>query len=116
MELKSLLETFLGLQFCSKRCLLSLLEKLNFAASVVITGRTFMRCLWDAALTIPELHYISTEARPDMPSLFAPLAVPVSQLERPLLFLQPLWCPAPQMHLYTDAAGSIRHGAFFDGL
>ena len=30
-------------------------------------------------------------------------------------FLQPGWSPAPHMHLFTDASGTLRYGAYFGG-
>ena len=36
---------------------ISALGKLNFAASVVAAGRTFMRHLWDCASSMPELYH-----------------------------------------------------------
>ena len=53
VELRDLLVMFSGLPSCTKRDLLSLLGKLNVAASVVVASRTFMRHLWDAPLPYP---------------------------------------------------------------
>ena len=68
-ELRDLLVIFSGLPSCTQRDLLSLLGKLNFATSVVVAGRTFMRRLWDATLAVPELHYritLSQSCRADL--------------------------------------------------
>lgn len=113
-DIGSLLRSFLGLHTCTKRELLSLLGKLNFAASVVHAGRPFMRRLWDAALTVPELHHhlcLNSTCRADL-TWWRYL---LDRWNGRSFFLHQEWIPAPHMQLYTDAAGSAGYGAFYDG-
>ena len=113
-ELRDLLVMFSGLPSCTKRDLLSLLGKLNFAASVVVAGRTFMRRLWDATLAVPELHHritLSESCRADL----AWWRYLLDTWNGRSFFLQPGWSPAPHMHLFTDASGTLGYGAFLDG-
>ena len=113
-ELRDLLVMFSGLPSCTKRDLLSLLGKLNFAASVVAAGRTFMSRLWDATLAVPKLHYritLSQSCRDDL----AWWRYLLDTWNGQSFFLQPGWSPAPHMHLFTDASGTLGYGAFFDG-
>ena len=101
---------FSGLPSCTKRDLLSLLGKLNFAASVVVAGRTFMRRLWDA--TLPELHYRITLTQSCRADLAGWRYLQDTWNGRSFLF-QPGWSPAPRMHLFTDASGTLGYGAYF---
>ena len=102
---------FSGLPSCTKRDLLSLLGKLNFAASVVVAGHTFMRRWWDATLAVPEQHNCITLRQ----SCHADLAwwrYPLDTWNGRSFFLQPGWSHAPHMHLFPHASGTLGHGAF----
>ena len=114
MELRELLTTFSGLTSCSKRDLLSLLGKLNFAASVVTAGRTFMRRLWDATLSVPELYH-RVSLGPTCQADLTWWRYLLDHWNGRSFFLDPRWRTATDMHLYTDAAGSIGYGAFYNG-
>ena len=110
-ELRDLLVMFSGLPLRTKRDLLSLLGKLNFATSVVMAGRTFMRRLWDATLAVPELHYritLSQSCRADL----VWWRYLLDTWNGRSFFLQPGWSPAPHMHLFTDASGTLGYGTF----
>ena len=77
-------------------------------------GRTFMRRLWDATLAVPELHYritLSESCRADL----AWWRYLLDTWNGRSFFLQPGWSPAPHMHLFTDASGTLGYGAFLDG-
>ena len=92
----------------------TVLGKLNFATSVVVAGRTFMHCLWDATLAVPELHYritLSQSCRADL----AWWCYLLDTWNGRSFFLQPGWSPAPHMHLFTDASGTLGYGAYFGG-
>ena len=56
-ELRSLLHLFTTRRTCTKSDLLSLLGKLNIAASVVVSACTFMRRLWDCVASVHELYH-----------------------------------------------------------
>ena len=97
---------------CTQKELLSLLDKLNFAARVVPPGWTFKRRLFDRAYSVRAAHHlvdISADCRRD------------SQWWRWLLtnwngcsfFFQGQWTAAPDLHLFTDAARSHGFGAVY---
>ena len=113
-ELRDLLGMFSGLPSCTKRDLFSLLGKLNFAASVVVAGRTFMRRLWDATLAVPELHYRMTLSQSRRADLVWWRYL-LDTWNGRSFFLQPGWSPAPHMHLFTDASGTLGYGTYFGG-
>ena len=86
----------------------------NFATKVVPAGRIFLRRLIDASTTVARLgHRISLtrDTRADLAwwQEFLPTWPGVA------LFLDGPWVPAPTLHLYTDAAGAIGYGAYFQG-
>ena len=69
VELKALLDEWLGLKSCSKRKLLKLIGKLAFAARVVRSGRAFLGRLIGLAKRAKALHHVvrlSAQARSDI--------------------------------------------------
>ena len=97
-----------------KRELLSLIGKLSFATKVVPAGRIFLRRLIEAATKAKQLHHhvqITRDARNDIAwwKWFLPVWQGVS------LFIHQRWTEASTLQLYTDAAGAIGYGAFFQG-
>ena len=112
-ELRHLLCMFTSRSSCTKRDLLSLLGKPNFAASVVVAGRTFMRCLWHCASSVPELyHHVKLTAPGEADLQWWKYLL--SQWNGRSFFLHQHLSPASSLHLYTDAAGSIGYGAFLN--
>ena len=101
---------------CTKRKLASVLGKLLFAAQAVVSGRTFLRRLYDLDK--------ATRLKPPYAMLCLPEGV-VHDLEwwqncltdwnGRSFFLLDNWTPAPDLHLQTDASGSIGWGAYFNG-
>ena len=113
-ELRSLLHLFTTRHSCTKRDLLSLLGKLNFAASVVVSARTFMRRLWDCAASAHELYHhvkLSGPCKADLQWWKYLL----SNWNGRSFFLHPRLSSAASLHLYTDAAGSVGYGAYLNG-
>ena len=113
-ELQQLAEAWRQRRKCTKRQLLRLIGKLSFATKVVPAGRIFLRRLIDASTTVARLgHRISLtrDTRADLAwwQEFLPTWPGVA------LFLEGPWVPAPTLHLYTDAAGAIGYGAYFQG-
>ena len=113
-ELRSLLDAFTACSSCTKRDLLSLLGKLNFAASVVAAGRTFMRRLWDCASSVPELYHRVQLAAPCKADLQWWKYL-LARWNGRSFFLHRHLSLAPSLHLYTDAAGSVGYGAYYNG-
>ena len=99
---------------CRKRELLSLIGSLSFTAKVVPPGRTFLRRLIYLSTTAPHLItrlHLTPEAQGDiawwqsfLPSWNGRLLIPDHR-----------WTRSPDFQLFTDAAGSIGFGAFFQG-
>ena len=89
------------------------LGTLQFACRVISPGRPFMQRIINLTRGVSETQKIirlNQEFRKDilMWKLF------LSQWNGVSLFLPPFTESSPQIHLYTDAAGSIGYGAFFN--
>ncbi len=99
---------------CTKRQLLSLVDKLAFACKVIPAGRIFLRWLLDLAhshSTMDSLIHISDEALQDVLwwKKFA------SSWNGVAFFLDPTWTPASELQLYTDASGTLGFGGYWNG-
>jgi len=99
---------------CTKRSLLSLIGKLSFATKVVPAWRIFLRRLIDASMRAKHLEHHITLTLSDRLDIewwlvFLPTWSGVS------LFLDPYWSQVPELHLFTDTAGSMGFGAYFRG-
>ena len=110
-----LLSAWVSKHTCTLRDLQSLIGTLQFACRVISPGRPFMQRIINLTRGIRRPGHIislSPEFRKDilMWQLFLDNWNGVS------LFLPPFTEPSPQIHLFTDAAGSIGYGAFFDNL
>ena len=93
---------------------LSLIGRLSFAAKIIPSGRTFLRRLIDASMSVRKLsHHITlnTEARADLDWWlnFLPLWNGKYKILNPSIAL------APDMQLYTDASGTLGLGIYFKG-
>ena len=98
---------------CHLRDLQSLIGTLQFACRVISPGRPFMQRIINLTRGVSETQKIirlNQEFRKDilMWKLF------LSHWNGVSLFLPPFTESSPQIHLYTDAAGSIGYGAFFN--
>ena len=97
---------------CSLRDLQSLIGTLQFACKVILPGHAFLQYIINLTWGVPETRQfirLNHEFRLDvlMWQLFLNSRNGVS------LFLPRFTEPSPQIHLYTDAAGSVGYGAFF---
>ena len=97
----------------SLRELQSLIGTLQFACRVISPGRPFMQCIINLTRGVPESKQIirlSQEFRKDilMWQMF------LNHWNGVSLFLPPYTESSPQIHLYTNAAGSIGYGFFFN--
>ena len=101
---------------CTKKVTLrelqSLIGLLNFACSVVLPGRAFLRRLIDLTIGIfrPQ-HFIklSQSVKSDMRTWLAFL----SNFNGSSFFLNHNWITNPSLQLYTDASGSFGYGTIF---
>lgn len=110
---RTLLYTWSSKRACVLRDLQYLIGSLQFACKVISPGRPFMQCIINLTHNVSkpgQLIYLNREFRKDvvMWQLFLDHWNGVS------LFLPPFTEQSPDIHLYTDAAGSIGFGAFFD--
>ena len=113
-DLKTAIASWLPRRECSKQELLSLIGTLSFAAKVVPAGRTFLRRAIDLSATVPRLRdtiTLNDGFHLDM-QWWAKFVTPWSGRS---FFLLPHWTPAPDIHLFTDSAGDIGYGAFYQG-
>ena len=111
-ELSALLAMTVPRRKCTQKELLSLLGMLSFAARLVPLGRTFMRRLFDRAYSVRAPHHhvdLSAACRRDLQWWQWLL----STWNGCSFFLQAQWTPAPDLHLYTDAARSHGYGAVY---
>ena len=97
-----------------KRELLSLIGKLSFTARAIPAGRLFLRRLISLSTTVPQLHHhlrLTSAARADIEWWcgFLPTWNGTAK------FVDPVATPAPDFELFTDAAGTLGCGAFFQG-
>ena len=113
-EIRHQLTTWGKRRKCTKRELLALIGKLSFAIKVVPAGRTFLRRLIDLSMTVHRMHHhitLTSLARKDIEwwQHFLPAWPGVA------LFLEPGWARAIDLNLFTDAAGAIGFGGYFQG-
>ncbi len=99
---------------CTKRQLLSLIGKLAFACKVIPAGRIFLRRLLDTAHSVEGLEEqvaITKETVLDVRwwLRFA------SDWNGVAFFIEPSWTPAHEFNLFTDAAGHLGYGAYWNG-
>ena len=96
---------------CTKRELLSLIGKLSFVARAVPAGRLFLRRLITLSTTVPQLHHhirLMTMPRPTSSGVEPSYHCGMVQLPSVATI-------APDFSLYTDAAGTLGCGTFFQG-
>lgn len=115
-ELKSLIGDLVSrrVRKITLRQLQSLIGKLAFACRAVVPGRAFCRRLIDATIGVKCAHHrIRVSA-----SMIADLQVWLSFLDHfngLSIILDKDWCDNQDLDLYTDAAGSLGFGAYFQG-
>eukprot|EP00794_Sanderia_malayensis_P011472 gene11472-12668_t len=99
---------------CTQRELLSLMDKLSFAAKIFPSGRTFLRRLIDLSNTVKRLpHHISinTEAQQNI----AWWAEYLPAWNGKYKILDPHITYASSMQIFTDASGQLGFDIFCDG-
>ena len=113
-RLRSMITKFIGQSFCTQRQLFQLLGHLNFAARVIVPGRTFMSRLFRAAYKVKQLHhkvFLDDSCKDDL-KMWAHFLEHWNGIS---LFLDESETPATDMELFTDASGTIGFGGFFQG-
>ncbi|XP_033744320.1 uncharacterized protein LOC117330207 [Pecten maximus] len=98
----------------TKRELLSLLGHMNFASRVIIQGRSFISYLLNLAASVKQLHHHVQLTGACQQDLFMWYTF-TDQWNGNSVFLQETTTLAHDINLYTDAAGGIGFGAFYDG-
>ena len=91
---------------CTKRELLSLIGRLSFAAKIIPSGRTFLRRLIDASMSVQRLNHhikLNTEAKADLDWWLNLLPLWNGKYK----ILNPDIALAPDMQLFTDASGTL---------
>ena len=114
VRLRNMIADFAGKSSCTQRHLLQLLGHLNFAASVVVPGRTFMSRLYQVAFKVKILHhkvFLDDNCKEDL----AMWAHFLEEWNGISLFLDKSETLASDMDLFTDASGTIGFGGFFQG-
>ena len=113
-RLRIMIEKFVGQSSCTQRQLFQLLGHLNFAARVIVPGRTFMSRLFRAAYKVKQLHhkvFLDESCKEDL-KMWAHFLEHWNGIS---LFLDESETLAADMDLFTDASGTIGFGGFFQG-
>ena len=108
----SLLSDFLTRRKVTLKEIQSLMGMLNFACSVVVPGRAFLRRLIDLNVGIHSPYHfvrLNREVKADLKLWQSFLA----GFNGRSFFLDDVWDGSDKLELYTDAAGSLGFGAVF---
>ena len=108
----SLIASFLTRKKLTLKEIQSLTGMLNFACSVVVPGRAFLRRLIDLTVGVHSpYHYvrISREVKADL-KLWQSF---LTGFNGRSFFLEDFWDSSDKLELFTDAAGSLGFGAIF---
>lgn len=107
-----LLTEFRNKTSCKLRELQSLLGYLNFCCSVVISGRAFLRRLYNLTVGVEQSYYfirLTGEAKRDLMTWHEF----VQHFNGKAMFLSDRFLSNSALHLYTDAAKSLGFGAIY---
>ena len=112
VKCRDLISAFLKRRKVTLREIQSLTGLLNFACSVVIPGRAFLRRLIDLTIGISNPSFqvrLSREVKADL-SVWQNF---LNNFNGRSVFLSDQWFNSHQLKLYTDASGAIGYGAIF---
>ena len=112
VKCRDLISAFLKRRKVSLKEIQSLTGLLNFACTVVVPGRAFLRRLIDLTIGITRPHYLiklSKEVKEDLLVWQHFL----SGFNGHSFFLSEEWCNSHQLKLYTNASGAYGFGAIF---
>ena len=108
----ALLLDFLHRKKATLREVQSLTGLLNFACSVIVPGRAFLRRLIDQTVGIQSPHHLirlSKDVKEDLKVWQSFL----SNFNGRRFFLEETWYSSSKLDLYTDASGALGFGAIF---
>ena len=108
----ALLLDFLHRKKATLREVQSLTGLLNFACSVIVPGRAFLRRLIDQTVGIQSPHHLirlSKDVKEDLKVWQSFL----SNFNGRCFFLEETWYSSSKLDLYTDASGALGFGAIF---
>ena len=111
---KALLEDFQRQQKVTLRVLQSLIGILNFACTVIVPGRAFLRRIIDMTVGVQKAHHhirLTRQAKLDLQVWQEFLLL----FNGRSFFLDDNFLTGDHLHLYTDASGSIGFGALYGG-
>ena len=111
----SFIGTFLSRRSIRKRELLQLLGHFNFAARVIIAGRSFVTYLINLSTKVNNLNYyvsLSPECREDLKMWH----IFLKQWNRVSFFYDTLTTSSDDLVLFTDAASTLGFGVYFQGI
>ncbi|KAL9951074.1 hypothetical protein ACROYT_G043670 [Oculina patagonica] len=112
LKCTQLISQFLHRMKVTLQELQSLIGLLNFACSVILPGRAFLRRLIDLTTGIRAAYHrirLSGQAKDDLRVWLSFL----SSFNGRSFFLDEIWHGSDKLNLFTDAAGSIGFGAVF---
>ena len=112
VKCRALISVFLTRKKVTLKEIQSLTGLLNFACSVVVPGRAFLRRLIDLTIGVRAPHFrirLSREVKADLRVWQTFL----SSFNGRSFFLSDAWCTSNQVELYTDASGAHGFGAIF---
>ena len=114
LEIKEKIKTVMHMNKVSLQQLQSLIGSLNFACRAVAPGRAFLRRLIGATIALKKSHHITRVTA----SMKADLSMWLTFLRDHngvSVFRDQFWTSNHDMELFTDAAGSIGLGIYFQG-
>ena len=110
---RALIREFLNQKSVTLRSLQSLIGVLNFACSVIVPGRTFLRRLIDLTIGVKQPYHhikIKSEVKLDLTTWLEFL----DNHNGISMFIDECWASSDKLRLYTDASGSIGYGGFLN--
>ena len=109
---KTLVSTFLRRKKVTLREIQSLIGLLNFACSVVVPGRAFLRRLIDLTRGVKSPHHFIRLNKSSKADLVLWQSF-LDDFNGRSFFLNDAWHDSLSLNLYTDAAGSLGSGGIF---
>ena len=109
---KTLVSTFLRRKKVTLREIQSLVGLLNFACSVVVPGRAFLRRLIDLTRGVKSPHHFIRLNKSSKADLVLWQSF-LDDFNGRSFFLNDAWHDSLSLNLYTDAAGSLGYGGIF---
>ena len=112
VKCQDLISAFLKRQKVTLKEIQSLTGLLNFACTVVVPGRAFLRRLIDLTIGVKKPHFMIKLSREVKDDLLVWQNF-LSGFNGRSLFLPDYWGNSHQLKLYTDASGALGFGAIF---